>query len=159
MSSAYVTAMQISINVKPDLVTQIDGAKGAQSRSAFIVACILEHLITDNNADTNHLTEQLEAYKSKQQRLENEVAYLRQEYSKINDALAQRLFTESTSKECFGRGSVGKKNDDTTTHEARQRHVHLPGSPWKRGKGHQGAGAVRKPHVFALPRLLQACML
>jgi hypothetical protein len=75
--------MQVSINVKPDLVARIDEAAGTQSRSAFIVACIQEHfspLIADNYPDKMHGTEQLEAYKSTQQRLESEIEYLRQQY-------------------------------------------------------------------------------
>ena len=97
--------MQISINLKPDLVRRIDTAKGAQSRSAFIVQCVLEHLSSDNKPDNNHLIEQIETYKATQLRLENEVAYLRQEYSKINDALAQRLLTEAQSIEAQPRRS------------------------------------------------------
>ena len=96
--------MQISINLKPDLVQRIDEAKGSKSRSMFIVGCILEHftpLNADWEADKKDLMTQLETHKSTQLRLENEVEFLRQEYSKINDALAQRLLTETSPKKSW----------------------------------------------------------
>ncbi|GEM_PF-2913454 len=96
--------MQISVSLKADLVKRIDDAAGTDSRSGFITRCIYEHFEPPKNeleADKTHLTEQLNAYKDTQKRLENEVEYLRLEYSKINDALAQRLLTENTPKKSF----------------------------------------------------------
>jgi hypothetical protein len=81
-------AVQLSLNLKPEWVARVDEARGTQSRSGFVAQCIYEHF-SGGNADKTHLNEQLMTYK-------NEVEYLRQEYSKINDALAQRLLTEAT---------------------------------------------------------------
>lgn len=89
--------MQVSVNLKPDLLKQVDEARGTQSRSAFVTACIFEHF-SGGDADKKQLIAQLEADKATQARLEDEVAFLRQEYTKINDALAQRLLIESTPK-------------------------------------------------------------
>jgi hypothetical protein len=92
--------MQISINVKPELIEHIDAVKGTQSRSAFIVACVQEHF-SGGDADKVQLIRDIEAHRDTQRRLENEVEYMRAEYSKINDALAQRLLTEQTIKKPF----------------------------------------------------------
>ncbi len=97
--------MQVSINIKPDLIEKVDQAKGGQSRSAFIVTCIYEHFNPPKSiqeADITNLTTQLNETKTNVANLErrlsdkeNEVEYLRQEYSKINDALSQRLLAET----------------------------------------------------------------
>jgi metal-responsive CopG/Arc/MetJ family transcriptional regulator len=104
----------VSINLKPDLLTQIDAAKGTQSRSAFIVHAVFEYLNptkADWEADRKQLIAQIEAIKSNEQRLENEVEYLRGEYSKINDALAQRLLTEATPRVGFWARLFGRKEE------------------------------------------------
>lgn len=103
--------MQISINVKPELIEHIDAVKGTQSRSAFIVGCVQEHF-SGGDADKKQLIEQLEAHKATQQRLENEVEYLRAEYSKINDALAQRLLTEGTPRAGFWARMFGRSKKE-----------------------------------------------
>jgi metal-responsive CopG/Arc/MetJ family transcriptional regulator len=95
----YSTMVQISISLKPDLVQQIDEAKGAQSRSSFIVDCIYAHINPGDDMDKMQLTADLNAHKAQQLRLESEVAYLREQYSKINDALTQRLLTEAAPNE------------------------------------------------------------
>ncbi len=87
----------VSINLKPDLLAQIDEAKDTSSRSGFIVKAVYEYLNpikSEWEADKIQLLTQIEAGKNNERRLENEVEYLRQEYSKINDALAQRLLSE-----------------------------------------------------------------
>lgn len=103
----------ISINLKPDLLEQIDTAKGTQSRSGFIVHAVYEYLNptkADWEADRKQLIAQIEAAKTNQMRLESEIAFMRNEYSKINDALAQRLLSESTQKKSFwGRFRRSKK--------------------------------------------------
>ena len=94
----------ISINLKPNLLKQIDEAKGTQSRSAFIVQAVYEYLNptkANGEADRKQLTAQIESIKRNELRLESEVAYMRQEYSKINDALAQRLLTEAKPRVGF----------------------------------------------------------
>jgi hypothetical protein len=48
------------------------------------------------------LIEELEAHKDTQRRLDEEIALLPSEYSKINDALAQRLLSESLKRNHFG---------------------------------------------------------
>jgi hypothetical protein len=103
--------MQISINVKPELIEHIDAVKGTQSRSAFIVGCVQEHF-SGGDADKRQLIEQLEAHNATQQRLENEVEYLRGEYSKINDALAQRLLTEGTHRAGFWARMFGRSKKE-----------------------------------------------
>jgi len=85
--------MQISISVKPDLVAHIDEQRGQQSRSSFIVGCIYEHF-SGGDIDKKQLTEQLKAHIDTQQRLENEVEYLRDQNSRLLDAVAQRLLSE-----------------------------------------------------------------
>jgi metal-responsive CopG/Arc/MetJ family transcriptional regulator len=99
--------MQISFNLKPDLLAHVDEVRGLQSRSAFITACIYEHF-QGGDADKIQLLRDIEAYKDTQRRLENEVAYLREQYSKINDALAQRLLTENTHKKSFWKRITGR---------------------------------------------------
>jgi hypothetical protein len=89
--------IQASFNIKPDLLTQVDEARGVQSRSAFIVECIFERL-TGPDADKSQLIKDIEAHKATEARLESEVAYLREQLSKINDALAQRLLTDNAHK-------------------------------------------------------------
>ena len=94
------------------MIDRIDAAKGTQSRSGFITACIFEHfepLKADWEADKERLTAQLEAHKSTQLRLEGEVEFLRQEYTKINDALAQRLLTEAKPKKSWWARHFGSK--------------------------------------------------
>lgn len=103
--------MQISINLKPDLIAKVDQAKGGQSRSAFIVTCIDEHFNppkATQEADITRLTTQLNDtninvsnLERRLQDKENEVEYLRQEYSKINDALSQRLLAQTTPKKSW----------------------------------------------------------
>ena len=112
--------MQLSINAKPELIEAVDEARDKQSRSGFISDCIKQslsgqevnnkQLIAENKADKatiNQLIAQnetqkanyeatIENHKQIQLKLENEVEFLHQEYSKINDALAQRLLTDST---------------------------------------------------------------
>lgn len=103
ISQTYLDGLMtgISINLKPDLLTQIDAAKGTQSRSAFIVHAVYEYLNptkADWEADRKQLTIQIEAYKSNKQRLENEVAYLRDQNSRLIDEVSQKLLTEATPK-------------------------------------------------------------
>ncbi len=91
----------VSINLRPELLEQIDEAKGPQSRSSYIVQAVYEFLNptkADWEADRKQLIAQVEADKSNERRLVDEVEYLRGEYSKINDALAQRLLTEGPHK-------------------------------------------------------------
>lgn len=108
--------MQISINAKPELIEAVDEARDKQSRSGFISDCIKQSLsgqdvdntqlieeIKANKATNMQLIAQIESYKATietqraiQTKLENEIEFLHQEYSKINDALAQRLLTDST---------------------------------------------------------------
>jgi hypothetical protein len=89
--------MQVSFNIKADLMQQLEEARGVQSRSAFIVECIFERLIGPE-ADKSQLLRDIETHKATEARLESEVAYLREQLSKINDALAQRLLTDNAHK-------------------------------------------------------------
>ena len=89
--------MQISINLRPELLDKVDKSLGTQSRSAFITNCIYEHY-QGGDTDKLQLIRDLSAHQETQHRLENEVEYLRGEYSKINDALAQRLLAEASEQ-------------------------------------------------------------
>ena len=89
--------MQISVSLKPDLVRRIDEAAGVQSRSSFITRCIYEHFepsTSEWEADKKSLTEQLEAHKETQRRLDLEVSFLRDQNATLTDALTQHLLVE-----------------------------------------------------------------
>lgn len=92
--------MQISISLKPDVIAHIDEVKGQQSRSAFILACVFEHF-SGGDVDKKQLLAQIEGHKVQQRRLEDEVAYLREQNARMLDAVAQKLLTESTPKKSF----------------------------------------------------------
>jgi hypothetical protein len=79
--------VQLSINVKPHVVKQIDNTRGNRSRSGFINDCIIEHFTPKGEADINRIA-----------RLEDEVAYLRDQNTRMLDAVAQRLLTPSEPK-------------------------------------------------------------
>ncbi len=88
--------MQISVSLKPDLVKRIDEAAGVQSRSSFITRCIYEHFepsTSEWEADKKSLTEQLEAHKVQQRLLDDQIAYLRDQNSRLLDAVSQKLLT------------------------------------------------------------------
>lgn len=97
-------SIQVSFNLKPDLLEQLDELKGAQSRSAFITEAIYER-VTGPNADKRQLITEIREHKSTIEalretirRLEDEVAYNRAEITKLHDALAQRLLTDATPR-------------------------------------------------------------
>jgi metal-responsive CopG/Arc/MetJ family transcriptional regulator len=94
---------QISISVKPDLIKRIDGARGSQSRSSFIVDCVIEHINPTLDIDKKELITQLNAHKDQQRLLEDEVDFLRQQYSLINAALSQKLLSEPKKLGWFAR--------------------------------------------------------
>jgi metal-responsive CopG/Arc/MetJ family transcriptional regulator len=77
---------QVSINVKPDIIAEIDEKRGTQSRSSYIVDCVRERL-SGGDADKKQLFEQTIMYK-------NEVEFLRLELTKMTDAVAQKLLSE-----------------------------------------------------------------
>jgi len=86
----------VSINLRPDLLEQIDAAKGAQSRSSYIVQAVYEYLNPikpDWEADRKQLTTQVEALKDTQRRLEDEISYLRDQNARMLDAVSQKLLT------------------------------------------------------------------
>ena len=85
--------LQTSINLKKELLDAIDVARGTQNRSAYIVGVVSQHL-SGGDADTKHLIQQLETDRFTQSRLEDEVAYLRAELSKMHDAVAVKLLSE-----------------------------------------------------------------
>jgi hypothetical protein len=85
--------MQITINVSPELLAKIEEVKGLQSRSGFIVACVKEHL-AGGETDKVQLNRDLKTLRETQGRLENEVAYLRDQNSRMLDAVSQRLLTD-----------------------------------------------------------------
>ena len=78
---------QVSINLKPHIIKQIDDSRGEQSRSSFIADCVVAYFEPRGEADKKDIA-----------RLESEVDYLRHEFSKVNDALAQRLLPDTTPK-------------------------------------------------------------
>jgi metal-responsive CopG/Arc/MetJ family transcriptional regulator len=93
--------MQISVSLKPDLVKRIDEAAGVQSRSSFITRCIYEHFepsTSEWEADKKSLTEQLESLKVQQRLLEDQVAFLKDQNTRLLDAVSQKLLTEATPK-------------------------------------------------------------
>lgn len=85
--------MQISISVKPDLVAHIDEQRGQQSRSSFIVGTIYEHF-SGGDVDKKQLTEQLKAHIDTQRRLEDDLAYMRDQNLQLVNAVSQKLLTE-----------------------------------------------------------------
>jgi hypothetical protein len=94
--------MQISISLKPDVVAHIDEQRGQQSRSSFIVGCIYEHF-SGGDVDKKQLTEQLKALTVQQQQRESEIAFLREQTTKLTDALSQRLLAEPKKAGFFAR--------------------------------------------------------
>ena len=105
----------VSINLRPELLEQIDEAKGPQSRSSFIVQAVYEflnpikadweadrtQLIAQAEADKGQLEAQIEALKDTQRRLEDEkrrleddISYLKDQNSRMLDAVAQKLLTQ-----------------------------------------------------------------
>ncbi len=87
----------ISINLKPDLLAQIDEAKGPHSRSSYIVNAVYAYLNptkADWEADRMQLTTQVEALKDTQRRLEDEISYLRDQNARLTDAVAVKLLAE-----------------------------------------------------------------
>lgn len=94
--------LQTSINLKKELLDAIDLARGTQSRSAFIVGVVNQH-ISGGNQDTKHLLQQLETDRFTQRRLEDEVDYLRGELSKMHDAVAVKLLAAPPKRHWWSR--------------------------------------------------------
>ena len=89
----FKAIMQVTINLKAELLDKIEQVRGPQSRSGFIVAAVYEHF-SGGDADKIQLLRDIEALRETQRRNENEIEYLRLETSKLHDALAQRLLTD-----------------------------------------------------------------
>ena len=87
MLSLECLTVQISVSLKPHIIKQIDDSRGEQSRSSFIADCVVAYFEPRGEADKKDIA-----------RLESEVDYLRHEFSKVNDALAQRLLPDTTPK-------------------------------------------------------------
>ena len=83
---------QVSINLKPHIIKQIDDARGPQSRSSFIKDCIIEHFGPRGEAEAKQIA-----------RLESDVQYLRLENTKLIDAVSQRLLEPAPKKSLWDR--------------------------------------------------------
>lgn len=86
-------SMQTSINLSKDLLDKIDLARGTQSRSAFIVGIVNEH-ISGGDVDKKRIIQQLEADRVTQGMQQSEIDFLRAEVSRLTDAVAVKLLSE-----------------------------------------------------------------
>ena len=103
----------ISINLKPNLLKQIDEAKGTQSRSGYIVRAVYEYLNPSQNgfdadktqllADNKQLIMQIDAANDRQLRSDREIDFLRDQNATLTDALTQRLLEPPKKKSFFDR--------------------------------------------------------
>jgi hypothetical protein len=75
-------SVQLSINVKADVIKRVDDERGEQSRSGFIKDCIVEHFTPTGEVDAKTIA-----------KLEGEVAYLRDTNTRLLDAVSQKLLT------------------------------------------------------------------
>ena len=74
---------QVSINLKPHIIKQIDDERGEQSRSSFIADCVVAYFEPRGEADKKDIA-----------RLESEVNYLRDQNARLTDAVAVKLLSE-----------------------------------------------------------------
>ena len=85
----------VTINISKELQSEIDAAVSSanMSRSAWIVTACKAAL-----SDTAHEGERTKALNNEIIHLNQDLGFMRLEFSKINDILAQKLLTESTDK-------------------------------------------------------------
>jgi metal-responsive CopG/Arc/MetJ family transcriptional regulator len=88
--------MQVGINLPKSLIDEIDRTRGEQSRSAFVVYCINQHLNHESE-----MTSEVVILQNEIAQLRDELGFLRHEYSKVNDALATRLLSEAKLHRSF----------------------------------------------------------
>ena len=103
----------ISINLKPDLLKQIDAHKGTQSRSGYIVRAVYEYLNPSENgldadkmqllADKKQLISQIDALKDTQSRSDREISFLRDQNATLTDALTAKMLVEPKKKSVWER--------------------------------------------------------
>jgi hypothetical protein len=86
----------VTINVSKELLSDIDAAAAGMSRSAFIVKCCVA-AISEIATEGERIT----TLNKEITRLNEDLGFMRLEFSKINDILAQKLLTEAKPRRSF----------------------------------------------------------
>ena len=89
---------QVSINLPKELLADIDSAAldAGMSRSAYIVQCCAAALTRAANEG-----ERVTTLNKEIDNLQDQLGYMRLEYSKLNDVVSQRLLTEAKPRRSF----------------------------------------------------------
>jgi hypothetical protein len=83
---------QCSINLKVHIIKMVDDERGPQSRSSFIADCVIEHFTPRGEADKKQIA-----------RLDSEVSYLRDQNTRLLDAVSQKLLEPPKKKSLWSR--------------------------------------------------------